>query len=236
MFRGPEGKIALYPGSPYALDPGEPGVHGISLAEIGDTADISLLSIPISPVCYASIDIDLTGVTDETEFQQCLSDALQQAGERTIGNYGSAALKAISARLRCIGECPAHHMVDTWIEQAKPGLESYPVDNIVIEVDTFASFVRPPIDLRQRANGTDPVAEAAKIILALDEDTPVHPYNELIANTLQDMKNIYGHSGYIRLKAADNTNEPPDESAARDLIRARTWEMLSLLVAQEDHR
>lgn len=236
MFRGPEGKIALYPGSPYALDPGEPGIHGIWLAEINPSGAVSLQSIPISPVCYASIDIDLTGVTDETGFQQRLSDALQQFGEQTIRDYGSTALNTISARLRCTGECPAHPLVDSWIEPARQGLESYPVGNVVIEVDTFTSSVRPPIDLQQRAHGTDPVAEAAKIILALNEDTAAHPYSELIANTMQEMRNIYGHSGYIRLRTADDINGAPSESDARDLVRARAWEMLSLLVAQENHR
>jgi hypothetical protein len=92
------------------------------------------------------------------------------------------------------------------------------------------------VNLEQRAKGSDPVAEAAKIILALNEVIPPSPYNDLIENTLQQMRSIYDHPGYVRIRTRETTNEAPGESDARELIRSRAWEMLSLLVAQEENR
>lgn len=233
-FHGPEDRKALYPGSPYALDPGEKGLHGIWMADIEPSGSVSLNQIPISPVHYAATEVDLQGITDEPGFQRQLSFALQELGERASGLYGSASLKVVSARLTCIGECPAHMMVDTWIQQARTSMATYPVGSISIELDTLTSSVRPPIDLHQRAEGSDPVAEAAKIILALDEVSPAPPYSTLIADTLDRMQKVYEHPGYAWLKTPDiGRSDAPDESGARAFIRSRAWELLSLLVAQE---
>lgn len=233
VFTSPEGKQALYPGSPYALDPGEPGIHGCWIAEFGRGNNVSLEKIPLSPVHYASFDMDLDGAEDETEFQRRLSETLTTLADTASQHYGSDALQVVSARINAVGASSAHRMIGTWIEQALSGIGQFQVGSIHVEVDKLTSNVQPPIDLHERAKGTDPVAEAAKIILALEDESPPSPYSDLIDNTMREMRNIYGHSGYAALRsAADHTSEI-QIADAKQLIRDRTWEMLSMLVSQE---
>lgn len=234
VFMGTEGKQALYPGSPYALDPGEPGIHGCWIAEIEPGDRVSLKQVSVSPVQYTSNEVSLDGVSDETGFQSRLSDALTALAKKSSQEYGSSALKLVSARLECIGQSSAHRMVEGWIARALLGLGQFQVGNIYVEVDMLTSSVRPLIDLHKRAKGTDPVAEAAKIILALSQDSPPPPYSDLVANTLSEMRSIHGHSGYAILRSADDSDAGPQVDDAKEIIKLRAWEMLSLLVSQKE--
>lgn len=234
IFTGPEGKQALYPGSPYALDPGEPGIHGCWIAEFERGNNVSLQKIPLSPVHYASVDMNLDGAEDETEFQGRLSETLTAIADKASQDYGSDTLQVVSARIRGVGVSSAHRMMDRWIGQALLGLGQFQVGSIYVEVDTFTSSVQPPIDLHERAKGTDPVAEAAKIILALKDESPSSPYSDLIDNTFREMLSIYGHSGYAALRSTDDHTSEIQIDDAKQVIRVRTWEMLSMLVSQEE--
>lgn len=233
IFDGFQGKRALYPGSPYALDPGEPGIHGCWVAEIGEDGSTSLQQHAISPVQYVTGEVDIDEIIDESGFQARLSEALRTLAEETAQEYGSNALKIVSARLTCTGSSSAHRLVDGWIAQAFTDLGQFPVGSVHVEVDKFSSSVRPHIDLHERARGNDPVAEAAKILLALQEESPPDPYGELINSTLCEMQKIYRHTGYATLRSADQDAEPRTHHA-RELVGQRTWEMISLLVAQEE--
>lgn len=234
LIEGYQGKRALYPGSPYALDPGELGIHGCWVAEIGESGSVSLQQYPLSPVQYLTGEIDIDGVADESGFQHRLSEALTLLGRRTAQEYGSSALKVVSARLTCTGASSAHRTVDSWIAQAAADLGNFQVGPIHVEVDRITSSVRPPIDLHERAKGNDPVAETAKIILALQKESPPDPYGELIDFTLREMQGVYRHSGYAALRSVDNDDAEPHANDARELVGQRAWEMLSLLVAQEE--
>lgn len=233
LFTGPEGKQALYPGSPYALDPGEPGIHGCWIAQI-ENSNVSLQRIPLSPVHYASVQLNVDGTEDETEFQRRLSETLAEAANTASIEYESDALRIVCARLRAVGISSAHRQIATWIDRALPGLGQYPAGSIHVEVDKFTSIVQPPIDLHERSKGTDPVAEAAKLLLALEEDPPPSEYSDLIDDTMREIRNIYGHTGYAALRSTDGNEAEIQPAKVKQLVRGRTWELLSMLVSQED--
>lgn len=234
VFTGPTGRQALYPGSPYALDPGEPGIHGCWIAEFESDNSVSIQQIPLSPVLYASIEVDLIDLMDETDFQDRLLKTLTSFAKQTSSEVGSPALRVISARVHFVGQTATHRLVDKWIEQARSEMSRFQVASVYVEVDKLTSSVRPPINLQERAQGTDPVAEAAKIILALDADSPPAPYSDLVESTLREMESIHRHSGYAALRSATDFDDGPGINDAKDLIGSRAWEMLSSLVSQEE--
>ena len=54
----------MYPGSPQALDPGEPGPHGAVLLEVAGGRVGSAERVPLSTVRYDEIAVDVSGVKE----------------------------------------------------------------------------------------------------------------------------------------------------------------------------
>lgn len=234
IFEGAGGQLALYPGSPWAMDPGEPGVHGVWIATFEPGQAIDVKQIAISPVRYETRGIDLTGVEDEQGFQQKLSETLNALGQEALEADGVDALQTISVRLRSEGECIVHRSVSAWIATVLNGSHGFPLGPIVIAIEAFSNQVRPPVDLENLAQGTDPLAETAKLILALDSERPSAIYRDLVATTHRDLIRIHENVSYARLREGVGVETPPTDADARSFLSQRAWEMLSALVAQKE--
>lgn len=231
VYEGHGHSIALYPGSPLALDPGEPGTHGVWMVELGDDRVPAIQQIALSPVRYDSLDIDASDIADEGDFQRQLNDAVISLGQRT-----NDALRVISARLRFTGRSTARALIPAWIDRAREDIASYSLGNVTVEVDRITSDVRPHIDLAAVAQGADPAGETAKLILALDDPAPDPIYQELIRTTIDDLRSVYLHPIHTSLRTREGTPgvDAPGESDARALLADRAWHVLSTLIAQKE--
>lgn len=70
--------LMLYPGSPHALSAKEQDMHGFyELTIEGKTLEYKY--VPVSPVCYESLTVDVTSVEDETAFRTRVVDTLREA-------------------------------------------------------------------------------------------------------------------------------------------------------------
>jgi len=69
--------LVLYPGSPHALSPKETGIHGPYLLELKD-GQIQSELLPLSPVRYEQLSVDVSDVTDKESFRQKLSVILKE--------------------------------------------------------------------------------------------------------------------------------------------------------------
>lgn len=235
-FHGPRGQVAMYPGSPYAMDPGEPGTHGIWLVEFSDAQPPMRKFLPISPVHYVEASVDLTDVVDEGGFQHALAEALQRVGESAIQEHTGGMLAVVSARLRLTGRSPAHHSIPVWARKVETETGSFRVGAVSIEIDRVVSDVRPAIDLDRLANGNTPVAETARLLLALREDDLKPEYADLVQRVEDDVVRIHRHTGYASLAQNERENEfhRPDTETARSLLMRQGWRLLSELVAQKE--
>lgn len=75
-------KKAFYCGSPFALDPSEQGVHGAYLIERTSTTTWGEPTlIPLSPVRYESLEVDVTGLEHLNEVQAALRKAARTKAE-----------------------------------------------------------------------------------------------------------------------------------------------------------
>lgn len=72
----PAAPLILYPGSPHALSPKETGIHGPYLLELKD-GQVGAELLPLSPVRYEELSVDVSHVTDKESFRQKLSTALK---------------------------------------------------------------------------------------------------------------------------------------------------------------
>jgi predicted phosphodiesterase len=232
IFPGPGRRQALYTGSPWALDPGEPGVHGVWMATFENGNEVSIEQRPIAPVRYESHVVNVEGVESEDEFQQLLSHTLVRIGQDAIENGSRPYLSAISLRLRFSGESPAHHLFPAWVDRAQSEIPAFPVGPITIYPDAFSCDVRPRLELETLVRGAGPVAETARMITALQSDELAGDYQELVNDTLRDLQTVYEKSEFVRLRGQGDETAIPLETDARALLTSQAWRMLSLLVEQ----
>ena len=166
-YSNPSGGMALYPGSPYAMDPGETGVHGIWMTTFEPGQPIAPQQIAISPVRYVATEIDMSEVTDEYTFQAAISTELLNVGGTLAEDRSATYLTTVSCRIRLVGTSAAHHSVAGWAERAHQEMVPFLVGEVSVLIDEIITDVRPPIDLEALAKTNDPVGETARLLVAL---------------------------------------------------------------------
>lgn len=233
---GPGSQVALYPGSPLAMDPGEPGVHGVWLVELSPGVAVDPVQLHTSPVRYVSATIDVSDVVDEDSFFDAVVRRLINIGQDALESDNRSMLRDVSCRIELRGSSPAHRQIPAWADRAQPDLTQTIDGRIEIRVERISNIVTVPIDLVQLSRGNDPVAETAKLLLALSNDEIEQPTAGLVEQTQNDLLQIYNNPGYSALLTADREIESvdPSEQDARDLLTERGWSLLSSLLAQKD--
>ncbi len=236
-FEGPAGRVALYPGSPLPMDPGEPGVHGVWLMTFEPGQPVKVEQIEHAPIRYVETACDVTGVEDEVGFQQRLTARLGEIGRTALENNNRGVLRTVSCRIHVHGTSPVATSIEAWTERARADLLEFSVDAVRIELDTFSVAVRPPVNLERLESGTGPLAETARLLVALNSDLPLERHHAtLLEQTKKRLELIHGHLGYAPLLAdpvASETAGPTDDDAREVLLR-QGWSLLSALLAQKD--
>ena len=237
QYRSATGAIAFYPGSPWAMDPGETGVHGVWLAEFAPGQAVRLEQRAVSPVHYDRAEVDLSGIGDETDFLDALTFALRLRGTEAIAAHGTGTLQVVSCRLQLTGRTSLHRQVPLWMQRAEQELGQFPLSgSTVVQIDQLTSMVRPAIDLVQFARGNDPAGETARLILALEAPESDPRHESLVQETLDRVAATRNHNGYAVLAALDQQErlDGPTEAEIRDLLREQAWNLLSALVMQKE--
>src|SRR5699024_8071622 len=76
----------FYPGSPHALSPKEPGRHGPFLLTVEGGEIAASKQIALSPIRYGKLEVDVSGIEDESAFRNRLtaelSDEIQSHPEK----------------------------------------------------------------------------------------------------------------------------------------------------------
>jgi hypothetical protein len=232
QFPDTNGCRALYPGSPYAMDPGELGPHGVWMLTFEPGRPIVPELIAISPVRYAQVTIDVTGIDDRDGFLDRLTSELLTAGTARDDDRSAAHLAAVSCRIRLTGSSTAHHLIPMWAEQARLDIDPYPAGRVSVYIDEITVDVRPHIPLDQLGRMNDALGATARLIAALDAAVLDPPYADLIRRTAAELSSVHAHSGYAGIRGEDSSGPTADD--ARALLRSEGWRLLSALLAQRD--
>lgn len=155
----------LYPGSPQAMDPGEPGVHGVWILEVGPGGAVHRRRVPLSTVRYETVEVDLTGVASHPEANDRIVDAVRAARDAAAREAGPLAY--LSCRLRVTGRTPLHRDLGAALEHLRSELE-LTSGRVMAWVDSVEVETRPAVDLEDLARGRDAVGVVAGLLLALE--------------------------------------------------------------------
>lgn len=207
--------LALYPGSPQPLDPGEQGIRGPWLVNVGGPADVSCHQIPLATLCYRQVVVDLEDADDESEFRRRSVDAVKRDAEEVADS--GADIDRVVCRLICQGRTRLHRLIDVLGEQLADELVDLTVDGMVVSVDRVIRETVPPIDLQRVAQGSDPPGVLAKLLLKLRdgrvEDMPEE--SQSLFDAIRDRIHKVHHSGAYQPLSTD---EEPDEKWVRDQV------------------
>ena len=142
----------LYPGSPQAMDPGEPGCHGVWLVELRPGQAPAATRIPLATVRYEQVEVDVDGLTDAGEVEGL---AVQAIGARIAALAAERGpLRWLCVRLRVMGRTGLRREIERRLDELG--------DDTLIERDGVAAWVehvdvdvRPAHPLEELATSAD---------------------------------------------------------------------------------
>ncbi|HET9016525.1 MAG TPA: DNA repair exonuclease [Thermomicrobiaceae bacterium] len=227
-LRDGRGPVVLYPGTPQALDPGEPEAHGAWLAEL-EPDTTRLRRLPISSVEYQPLAVDLTGVATEEALQARLADAVRGALQQTRERPESARVQCVCCRLTLTGRTPLHRRLRGLVEGQLTDLE-LALDEVTAVVEHVDFATRPALELARIAARNDPPGEVARLIQGLASSEIPADCRAVVTHALEQLQGVRRAGAF-----ADAADDPePTVETARSLLLAEAWTLLDTLMAQRE--
>ncbi len=160
--------LVFYPGSPHAMSAKENGSHGCVLLTVESTGIIRHEPVPMSPVRFETLVVDITGSAGEGDVRARVTRAAaQEAGNMIREQQG---LAWVVYDIIIDGEHRTPREAAIW---AGSGIEDYrleiqPGTNVVIR--KVESIVRPLIGNLEKLSGeSSPAGRLAETILAIGQ-------------------------------------------------------------------
>jgi len=224
--------LALYPGSPQALDPGERGPHGPWLVDLSPNGTVTSEHIPLGTVCYDEVPVDVSSVDDLQGAGAAISTAIQQFVQEEVA---TESLSAFLPRVKLTGRTAAHVELVNGQNRLEDQLASKH-GSVDIEIEAVSVETRPDIDLEARADEDGPVGYLAELLLRLDDDDSSGDYNHLVDEAHVAMQQAQSTEAYNLLKRESDLDEP-DRGEAVTVLKQEARVLLDTLLQQkEDHR
>jgi hypothetical protein len=223
----------LYPGSPQALDPGEPGAHGAWLCEV-DRRDVKRPQLrAISTVRYERCEVDLTGADDDQAVQDLILQAVRAAGDRIVAE-DAPDVSAIRLRLGLTGRSAASQRVGAIAEGLADDLDLR-FGEARLGVERVESRTLPAIDLAEHAASASAPGALARLLLWIEgAGEPPPGAEDLLRRTTEMIEQVAARGELAGLWASSTQARPTvDEDAARDRLVERARALLGELVEAE---
>lgn len=226
------GPFIVYPGSPQALDPGEPGMHGALRLELGPGGAIrELRPVPLSTVRYDRLDVDVTGVEDEVAFDRRVREAIE-GHAASIVEAGAGPLACVALRLAVHGRSAFAPRVEAELAHlARDAVFRFP--EFVVVVERARADVRPDLDLEALGRASTPAGMLARVLLDLDRtgaDDPLDGDAKALVQAVDRQVGAHRRgTSYQRLDAGDLDPAPAE---LRALAREQASRLLVDLVEQ----
>ena len=227
-----DGRRAIYPGSPWAMDPGERGSHGVYIATFAGATLVSLERRNTSPVLFTTGQVDVAGIESQSDLFESIMLALQGLGQVASEHHGES-LRVVSCRLHLVGRTARLHEIGVWAHNAETTAEPVPVGgNVIVLLDRLILDARPAIDLEELSRSMDPAGELARLIISLDSPEPQDlKAEQVLRSASASVDTVWQNSAYLPLQDGEGASGMPD---VKDLVLEQAWVLLSTLVAQRE--
>lgn len=233
------GPWVLYPGSPQALDAGEPGGHGAWTVDVRNGRIETPRFHHLSTVWYEVCCVDLTDADDVGGVRARVLETIRSRAD-AISREASPDLQVISLRLNLVGGTAA----TTEIGVALAGILDGPAlecsGGLVVEVTRYDNNTLPAIDLLAQARSATAPGALARLLLRLDpidgcdaiSTLPTDAdLQQLIEETRSAMRRVMQQSAFDDLAAGDEHSvDEISDARVRDCLRTQARALLSQLL------
>lgn len=221
-------KPIFYPGSPYALDPGESGTHGVVLVTVDASGGLKMERRSIAPVRYDRCLVDLSNAGDPTAAATIIEDGVRASLSTAITAADGEFLELLILRVVLVGRVPPGLRLDVEIAGF---LQGFPFNhgsrNAAVVIEQIENRTMPALDLQLLATGIDAPAAIARTLLSL-EDAESALRREVIDGARVRAQAVSRGSRYRELPDPDLSDE-----AIAAAIERESWRLLDALAAQK---
>jgi DNA repair protein SbcD/Mre11 len=214
----------LYPGSPQALDPGEPGAHGAWIVEIAPGRLPAARFVPLSSVRYETVEVDAGGVAEPEELDRRVAEGVRSALEEVMAE-GCGPLRHLACRVRVTGRTPLHRLVEARLRAGAGELEAEHGE-VRARIERVEVETRPAVELAEVARAGDAPGVLARFVLALDAGVLEPAHERLLAELAARAGEVRRTRPYQALG-----DPPPTAPEVRALARRQALLLLDGLLA-----
>ena len=223
LIRTKHERWVLYPGSPQALDPGEPHHHGVWLWE----PDIQNepVFLPMSSVCYEPLTIDVSKCADAEEILGFVIREIKNNAELTK-NAAHQRMCGVNYRIEIVGECDDPGEVEE-VLRAQSSLD-LAFEDVQATVEHLRINVLPRLDKAELRVQKTVLARAFNLLESLETGN----YNAAIEQLLgQIQQRCSQHAG--RYHSIDAAHEL-EHSEIVNIAKNQLTQIVSDLRSQPD--
>ncbi len=218
--------LVYYPGSPHALSAKEQGVHGAVVLTIHSRTEIERKIIPLSPVRYETIEIDVTGREQKEHVRDVItSELFEDVQSKPPQELDGVSYLVYDVTL--VGEHISIPDLKNWtVDLVEDYEQRVGSSEVCVWVRNLTIDVTPGVEnMDELAKDNSPIGLLAKTIVALEKGEDDTFVNALLADWETAYADIVGSGVYHPLRArqadeVDNMREvqvgvdTKDEAAA----------------------
>ncbi len=168
-----------YLGCLSGMDPGERGPRGPWLMNFEGARLVEMKQIPLAPIQWRAMDIDLSGLDDIGEVEKLI---VTRAGEFDAEHFSvESAPGAVGLRVRFIGQTAIAEELSGSIDRLKEEHSHFEAGGREYFVEQFEAAVLPRTDLNELAKRGDPLGLLAARLLLLERPAEDPERTRLIA-------------------------------------------------------
>lgn len=225
------GPLIWYPGSPHAMSAKETGIHGPLLLTVDDDT-IKAHSIPMSPVRYRTLSIDITNASDESSLRDKITSTIFYDANEIIEELENVAYLVYDISLS--GEHNKINEVDHWAQPIKDHLDLELESETRVSVRKVSNNILPAIgDLEVLSADPTPVGILAESILAIQKGESTDFLKELSSKFIDQRNEINNSGTYQALKTSGILDDLNNETVSEMLLKECKRLLGELLLQKE---
>lgn len=225
-----DGTRALYPGPPQPLEPGQQGMAGPWMVEVGGETAPSMRQLSTATVLYRPLDVDLEGVDEKAKLRRLVPRAILADLREVTETLPT--VETVVYRLRYTGRSALHRQLRNLSHDLVADFEER-YDDVFARVDDVEVATTPPVDLEALAQGQDPTSVLADLVLRLRDDPSDGELCELLDRMATQIDDVCEANAYRPLLRDDQTAKRPDRDWIRRQTVAQAMRLLDALCDQK---
>jgi len=222
--------LIFYPGSPQALSSKEPGVHGPFILTL-EGRNASAEQIGLSPIRYETIEVDVTGTENESDFRNRITQQISEDSRDKAGELELVARLVYDVVLT--GSHPSLTSLEKWSHFAEQ-FEQELIAETVVAIRKVENQVKPAVEnLEVLAKQPTPPGILAKAILDLEAGSSSPILEKMMTQLKEKMGSANRSRTYQPLSRFDEQLDETDKSA-RELLLMESRQLLGELISQKE--